>query len=178
MTSNTLCLLLAIILYFGLLPVWAQKELRIENRKSLEVPVNNVIKGGISESKELPDEFYGTWHVRGTLVSSNNFELFKLKSSDMWVLRKIGDTVTLTNPDTGATSSITVDKIKDKTATFSRKKITDIKKEYERAEITIDGDIFYGTDEFTIELYKNGVLLIQNKVKYNIVGEKVKYNSY
>ena len=173
MTSKTLCLFLFVIFSFSLLPVWAQKELRIENRNSFDIPFSNVIKSGVSESKELPDEFYGTWQVNGTLVHATDFDLFKLKTSDEWALEKTNNVVTLTNPVTGASSSITVDKIKDKTAAFSRKKVTDRKKESENVEITIDGDIFYGTDEYSIELYKNGNFIGQASAKYNIVGQKV-----
>ncbi|MFA6988487.1 MAG: hypothetical protein WC197_00310 [Candidatus Gastranaerophilaceae bacterium] len=178
MTSKTLWLFFIIIFSFSLLPVWAQKELRIENKKGFDIPVSNIIKGGVSESKELPDEFYGTWQVKGTLIHSDNFDLFKLKTSDTWALKKNNNIITLTNPATGASSSITIDKIKDKTATFSRKKVTTQKKESESVEITVNGDIFYGTDEFVIEQYKNGVLLMQTNVKYNIVGQKVNDNSY
>jgi hypothetical protein len=173
MTSKTLCLFLFVIFYFSILPVQAQKELKLESRKSSYVPVSSVIKGGVSETKELPNEFYGTWQVNGKLVSSNNFNMFKLKSSDIWVLQKNNNVVTLTNPVTGATSSINVDNIRGKTAAFSKTTITPQKREYEKPTITVDGDIFYGADEFIMEEYENGQLASRTTVRYNIVGQKI-----
>jgi hypothetical protein len=155
------------------MPVWAQKELRIENKKNNYIQVNNMIKGGVSLSDELPAEFFGAWKVTGRLTATNRTDLFKKKSNDIWVLQKNNDVITLTNPATGASSSITLSDIKGKTASFERKKITEENVEYERPQITIEGENFYGTDEFVMEEYKNGKLVNRDTVTYEITGQKL-----
>ena len=70
-----------------------------------------VLKGGISAVDMIPDEFYGTWSVISTRVETNNESFFKERTSDIWILQRTGNAITLTNPATLATSTISVDEV-------------------------------------------------------------------
>ena len=149
----------------NLIPADFGKTCQPEKQKIAE---NYVIKGSISSCKELPSGFYGIWSVASALIETNNEEIFRQNSLDLWQLSKDGNIITLSNPVSGATASITVENVKGNKASFFRDKITPTKKERERAEITIEGDTFYGYDTLTIEYYQNGNILSNNVVKYKV----------
>lgn len=154
------------------MPCFADNSIYLDKYKKITVK-NGVLQGGISSSKELPEEFYGTWSVSGTMIETNNRILFGDKSSDIWILSKDQDIITLTNPTSGASASITVNAVKGKKATFSRKKDTKNHKEYEKVTITVDNENFYGSDEIIIEEYRNGTLVQTSMVEYDVVGSKL-----
>lgn len=137
------------------------------------VPQKGVISGTVSKSKELPQEFYGTWSVSSVAIETNNPELRRSRGSDIWQLQKNKDIITLTNPSTGATASITVDEVKGLKAIFTRIKNTEKFKEREQANITVDGDNFYGTDTIETEYYRKGKYLYTTVVKYDVMGKKI-----
>lgn len=136
------------------------------------------LSGGISATDVL-GEFYGTWHVTSKVVETNNPAIFNKLSVDIWELSGYGNVLVLTNPDSGATSSISIENkdIKGKTLRFTRVKTenaADLRIVYtELPELTIDGSIFKGYDTYIVERYKNGYLLQKDVVKYQIVGQKI-----
>lgn len=132
-----------------------------------------VLKGTVSLAKDLPQEFYGTWTVISVLVETNNPELFRQKSSDIWTFSRAGDMITLTNPINGASASITVTEVHDKTASFTRIKKEPDFFETETAQITVDGDDFYGTDTIIMKHFKNGRRIKTDIVKYEVRGYKI-----
>lgn len=173
MTSNALWLIFSILLFFSTIPVWAGETIYLKDRPAITQPQQGILKGGISTTKDLPKNFYGTWQVTGTLIDTNNPYSFKEKSSDIWIFEKNKETVTLINPNTGAKASITVNEVVGNKATFTRKQRHLNKIEYEQPIITINGDNFYGTDLLVIEEYRNGKLINRNIVKYEIRGQKI-----
>lgn len=134
---------------------------------------DKILQGGVTEVKELPKGFYGTWNVHSELISSNNPSIFRETSNDIWTFAKEGDLIVLQNPISGATAYITVDEVRNNQAKFRREKKSHKGKEIEQPEITLDGDSFYGTDSLLIEKYKNGETIEKNVVKYRIHGEKI-----
>lgn len=133
-----------------------------------------VLKGSISAG-DFPVEYYGVWKVINTLVETNNPDKFLTKSSDFWVFERTGDIITLSNPISGATASITIREIQGKTAVFERVKETGDYSETETVEITVDGDYFQGTDTIIMNtFFKNGKRVnIQDVVKYKIRGYRL-----
>lgn len=132
-----------------------------------------VLKGNISESKDLPEEFYGTWSVTGKVKTTNDPILYQDKSSDIWLFHKFQNIITLSNPASGATASIVVDEVQNKTATFTRTKFTAKFKEYEKAVITVNGDNFYGTDILIYKTYIGGKLISTSTAEYTVSGSKI-----
>ena len=148
----------------------------------INLPVNGeeterktkVLEGSVL-IEAMPAELYGTWNVKSTLISTNNPFLFRRQMSDIWTLRKDYDNITLSNPVSGATSTITVNDVQGNKAVFTRKKEEDKRvKESEVVEISIGADTFSGTDTFKLEFYdKNEVLLRQEKAIYRIEGDRI-----
>lgn len=131
------------------------------------------LQGGISLSNDLPEEFYGTWSVISTLVKTNNPELFRMRSSDIWTFQRENDIITLSNPVSGAIASITVNEVRDKTAVFTRESKDMDSIETETPEITVNGDSFSGTDLIIIKHFKSGKRIRTDVVKYKVRGYKI-----
>ncbi len=132
-----------------------------------------VLNGGVSEVDKMPVEIYGKWAIHSTLLQAQNRDEFRESTSDMWIFSRMGDGITLTNPVTEASATISVDEVVNKTARFSRESQSSRKREKETVQIKIDGESFSGIDTFVIEKYKNGKLISQNVVKYKLQGTKV-----
>ncbi len=137
------------------------------------------LRASVSKS-EIPEGFFGTWHVTSKLVETNNRELFNTLCVDIWTLGGYGSTLILENNESGATSSITVDSSKNidgKTLTFNRYKENyrgDIKiVQKESPTFTLNGNLFTGYDTFIIERYKGDKLIQKDVVKYKVVGQKI-----
>ena len=132
-----------------------------------------ILNGGVAEVDRLPVEIYGKWAIHSTLMQAQDRDDFRESTSDMWIFSRMGDGITLTNPVTEATSTISVDEVVNNTARFSRESESSRKREKETVQIKIEGDRFSGIDTFVIEKYKNGKLISQNVVKYKLQGTKV-----
>ena len=133
-----------------------------------------VLKGGISAVDMIPDEFYGTWSVISTRVETNNESFFKERTSDIWILQRAGNAITLTNPATLATSTISVDEVENNTAKFSRESKNKYEDETEHVTITLNDNTFIGED--TLEMKKFSIdnkLIEHNIVKYRLEGKKI-----
>ena len=133
-----------------------------------------VLKGGVSQVQELPVGMYGMWQVKGTLLETNNYDKFTQTSSDIWVLRKDGDFVTLINPQNGANATITVTEVVDNTATFTRGIKSGNMREAETVTVTLlgDGETFSGTDVIMSQTMINGIL-ISDVARYRVNGVKI-----
>ena len=136
------------------------------------------LKGSVVETK-LPKGFFGTWRVEAEIITATDYSKFNPTSIEIWELFGSGDILILTNPMSGATSNI---KIQDKNIEGKKLKFTRYKREDEQGftvkytespEITLNNNIFSGTDTFIVEKYKGNVLLEKNVVKYKISGEKI-----
>lgn len=151
-------------------PIYLDNSPKVFQQPKFE---NGVLKGGVSVDYDLPEGFYGTWSVLSKITKNDHPEIISGKGSDIWIFYKDGDIITLTNPNTGATSSITVNDVQGNTAIFTREKITDSVREYETPKVTIDGDSFIGTDKILTEYYKKGKLVRTSVVEYEIKGIKI-----
>ena len=128
----------------------APQELKVQYNDYVEPEQNNqertVLTGQVTQVQELPSGMYGMWQVNGTLLETNDYTKYATKSSDIWILRKDGNYVTLMNPQNGASATITVTAVEDNTATFIRKQKTHVSNNSEQVTLTLQGDTFYGTD--------------------------------
>lgn len=107
----------------------------------------------ITKSLYLPPQMYGHWSVTGTLTETNADWFFNPVVHDIWILDRENDQVTISNPVTGATASVNVDKVDGNTATFHRMVVSKTNKVFfEMPTITVDGDRMTGT---TINKYQH-----------------------
>ncbi|MDD3013923.1 MAG: hypothetical protein PHC34_09505 [Candidatus Gastranaerophilales bacterium] len=166
------CILISYI-FLSMLSANFDSDIYLNGNEETVVPVKGVLSGNISKSKELPQELYGTWSVTSVVLETNDPATYYGRGSDIWTLQKGRDVITLSNPSTGASASITVDEVIGFSATFTRIENTDKTKEHEQVSITVDGDNFYGSDSIEIEHYKKGKYLYTSIVKYDVMGKKI-----
>lgn len=77
-----------------------------------------LITGAVSYDAEVPEEIYGTWHRSRILVESNFPERFQKIETGYWTISKSEDRLTLSNPETGASTTVHVESVNHNTATF------------------------------------------------------------
>lgn len=132
-----------------------------------------VIEGSVSMSDKVPKEFFGDWKVVSVCTKSTDKELMNSKSIDIWVLSRTGDTISLSNPLSGARAQITVDDIKGKTVKFEKKTFFPDEESIETPILTLQGDNFTGTDKISIKTFQNGKLIKEDYVEYQVKGTKI-----
>ena len=132
-------------------------------------PAKKVLRGGVRQVQELPQGMYGMWEVHGTLLDTNDYAKYTEYSSDIWILKKDGDFVTLINPESGASATITVTEVENNTATFIRKQKGYHSTESEQVTITLLGDKFTGTD-LLVSQHDIG---ISTNARYRLQGTKI-----
>ena len=99
-----------------------------------------IITGSVSLVNNVPTGFFGTWKVVSVQVYSNNPFLFNSMSVDYWKLEKYNNNLTLSNPESGATATVTLEEVKDNTIKFVRTSDTPYEKVVETPEITLNGE--------------------------------------
>lgn len=132
------------------------------------------LKAGISLDK-VPKEFYGTWRVSSSLVSTNREGLFKPSTTDIWNLSRAGNVITLDNPFSGAHASISLSEINNKTIKFSKigawdntQKLTDV------VELTLKKETFTGVNYLKLDtIDTTGHVTNSAKATYSLRGEKI-----
>ncbi len=132
-----------------------------------------VLSAQVTETEYLPQEFYGTWQVRGVLVSTNAETVFNKTTYDIWQLQQSGDKVRLANPNSGGESIITVNEVSRNRARFTCEER--IKRGLTRIEIitiSVNGNQFKGTSSMSIERKKKGVIRRQEAL-FQIKGKKL-----
>lgn len=171
-----ICLFLPFYLVFSINTEvfgYNSREIILESNNHPPMLQDGVLRATISRSADLPEDFYGTWTVLSTLIETNNPGLFRLRSSDIWTFSRAGDVITLSNPTTGASASITVNEVHGNTAIFTRIKEEKDYTQIETPEITVEGDNFFGTDLIVIEHYRRGRKVSTDRVKYELRGYKI-----
>ena len=132
-----------------------------------------VIEGGVSVTDRVPAGFFGAWNVMAVRINTTNEQMFAPYSVEMWNLSKSGDVITLENPVSGASASISVKDATDNTFTFQRITGDSSEKVTETATLTLSGDNFYGYDTMSVKYYKNGSVLKEETVKYKLKATKI-----
>lgn len=134
-----------------------------------------VLEAGVS-IEEVPKAFFGSWRVNAKLDSTNSHQTFKPQSIDFWELSRVGDTVTLNNPFSGANSTISVKTVEGNLVVFSKKADYGQNKVLtDTVHIRIDGNNFSGINTLKLESFS----LIDNHImktetaQYIIKGEKI-----
>ena len=107
-----------------------------------------VLKATVSKTQFLPEAMVGQWSVRATLIATDNPRLFPPQSNDIWLLEQErgegGGWVRLSNPTTGASSSVTVTQSDELSATFTHIAETDVQTFAEQPTVTVRGDRLTG----------------------------------
>lgn len=182
--KKTWFFLIVLILLTASLPAFSFEEVIVPVSNTTTVKQNDeagqeanndtpqLITGSVSLINNVPQGFFGTWKVIAVQVYSNNPFLFNSMSVEYWKLEKLNNNLTLTNPESGATATVTLDEVKDNTIKFRRTSDTPFEKVVETPEITLNGENFYGTDTIVINKYKNDTYIGKEMVKFKLKGIK------
>ncbi len=132
-----------------------------------------VIEGSVAMTDKVPSAFYGDWRVISVCTKTTNKELFDTKSMDIWTLTRQGDVITLMNPLSGARAEITVNDVKGQTVKFEKRTYYPDEESLETPILTLHGDNFEGVDKISIKTYKNGKLIKEDYVEFQVKGTKI-----
>ncbi|MDH4379407.1 MAG: hypothetical protein QE263_05840 [Vampirovibrionales bacterium] len=138
-------------------------------------PQREPMKIRVTESYQLPSEMYGQWSVTATLIKTSVPGPHTPVVNDVWNLVQAGDAVTLSNPNTGALATITVDQVRGNTATFNHKAVLRAGREYlvERPTLTVEGNRMHGTTTHQYVSMRNGQVVGMMSSLYAIEAEKL-----
>ena len=172
-------LLTLLILFMGTIFAFSFEDVSIpyDNSKNRVLTPSDekdpqIITGAVSLIENVPNGFYGTWKVMSVQVYSNNPFMFNSTSVDVWKLEKRNHNLILTNPESGATATVTLEDVQNNTIKFVRTSNTPYEKVVETPEITLSGENFYGTDTIVINKYKNDTLIGKEVVQFRVKGIK------
>ncbi len=124
-------------------------------------------------SDKVPSGFFGDWKVVSVCTKSTDKELYNTKSVDIWTLTRQGDIITLRNPLSGARADITVDDVKGTTVKFEKRTNFPDEESIETPILTLQGDNFTGVDKIVIRTFKDGNLIKEDYVEYEVRGTKI-----
>lgn len=142
---------------------------------SADIVQAETLKAGIEMDNYVPETFYGTWRVAAKLVKTDSHKLFKDSTIDLWNISKSDSVITLENPATNASASITVTKADNKAVTFEKVTGTDTKKLYDRVELNMGKNSFDGVNYITVKTFSSdgkNVIKVET-AKYSLYGEKI-----
>ncbi len=137
-----------------------------------------VIEGSVAMTDKVPQDFFGDWRVSAICIKSTNKELFNTKSLDIWTLSRRGDIITLMNPLSGARADITVNDVKGKTVKFEKRNSYPDEESVETPILTLNGNYFTGYDRINVKTFKNGKLIKEDYVEYQVKGTKISGQSF
>ncbi len=135
-----------------------------------------VLKAGISKINSVPKQFFGTWQVKSTLITTDSPKNFKPSSADMWNLRRSGNVIELRNPMTGAVAEIYLNDVNNNNITFSHEKKEENMKLTDTVKLRLNGNTFTGTNELTLKqkkIYGDQYEIVTKTAKYKIEGQKI-----
>lgn len=133
-----------------------------------------VIEGNISMTDKVPQELFGDWKVVAHCIKTTDNDYFDSVSMDIWTLSRSGDTIILQNPLSGARAEVSVNDVKGKTVKFEKKTIYPDEISVETPILTLQNDKFTGVDKINIKTYKDGKLIKEDYVEYQVKGTKMK----
>jgi len=132
------------------------------------------LSAGVSVN-EVPKAFFGSWRVVAKLDDTNSYKTFKPQSVDMWNLSRVGDTITLDNPFTGAKAEISLRAVEGNLIVFSKKAPYDNKILTDTVSIRLENGTFSGINTLTLESHSliDNHLMKTETARYIIKGEKI-----
>lgn len=170
-TSGWSVWLLLVLLFFPTQTIFAQQK----SPPAPAAPKMKPLEATIAATNYLPPEMYGQWSVVARLVETNMEGMFNPLVYEIWVLEQNGNQVTISNPSTGASATINVDKIDGNTATFHRMQYASPKKRIsETPTVTVIGDVMKGVTINRMDTLKEGKVDKGFYAKYILEAERIK----
>ncbi len=134
--------------------------------------VGKPLTATVSKTLYLPPAMYGQWNVMGIVKETNIPDLVPV-ASDLWVLERQGDAVTITNPVNGASAGVNVDAVSGDTATFHRFGQSGKFSRSETVTLTVKGDQLFGKNMRREEVTRNGKVVKVNYALFELQGTRI-----
>lgn len=134
-----------------------------------------VLEAGIS-IEDVPKTLFGSWRVTAKLDTTNSRGTFKPQSSDLWNLSRVGDTIRLDNPFSGASAEISVKTVEGNLIVFSKRlPYSNNKVLTDTVTIRLEDNKFSGINSLTLESFSlvDNHLMKTETASYLIKGEKI-----
>ena len=134
-----------------------------------------VIEAGVSID-HVPKALFGSWRVNAKLDKTNAPHSFKPQSVDFWELSRIGDTIKLNNPFSGANAEIAIQTVEDALVVFSKRLPYDGNKVLtDTVTIRLQENKFTGINTLRLESFSliDNHLMKTETATYHITGEKL-----
>lgn len=134
-----------------------------------------VIEAGVSID-HIPKALFGSWRVNAKLDKTNSVATFKPQSLDFWNLSRVGDTIKLDNPFSGANAEISVQTVEGSIVVFSKRLPYDGNKVLtDTVTIRLNNNEFSGINTLRLEYFSliDNHLLKTETATYHISGEKI-----
>ena len=143
-----------------------------------------IIEAGVSID-HVPKALFGTWRVNAKLDKTNAPHSFKPQSIDFWELSRIGDTIKLNNPFSGANAEISVQTVEGTLVVFSKRLPYDGNKVLtDTVTLRLEANKFSGINTLTLESFslfktqkRRGTFLViipQKSKTYPIPNKNIK----
>ena len=138
-----------------------------------------VLEAGVSVD-HIPKALFGSWRVNAKLDRTNAPQSFKPQSVDFWELSRIGDTIKLNNPFSGANAEISVQTVEETLVVFSKRSPYDGNKVLtDTVTLRLEANKFSGINTLTLESFSliDNHLMKTETATYHITGEKLSGDS-
>ena len=138
-----------------------------------------VIEAGVS-IEHIPKALFGSWRVNAKLDKTNSPASFRPQSIDFWTLSRIGDSIKLDNPFSGANAEISVQTVEDDLIVFSKKLPYQGNKVLtDTVTLRLKDNEFSGINSLKLESFSliDNHLLKTETATYHITGEKISGDS-
>ena len=145
----------------------------------LQIAQAETIKTGISV-EHVSKALYGSWRVSAKLDRTNAPRTFKPQSLDFWNLSRLGDTIELNNPMSGANAEISVQTVEGNIVVFSKRLPYDDNKILtDTVTIRLNQNTFSGINQLKLEQFSliDNHLMKTQTATYHIKGEKISGDS-
>ena len=125
--------------------------------------------------EEVPKELFGSWRISAKLDNTNSPRTFKPQSIDFWELSRLGDTVKLNNPYSGANAEISVQTVEGNIVVFSKRLKYDNKILTDTVTLRLNKNKFSGINTLSLESFSlvDNHLMKTETATYHINGEKI-----
>lgn len=138
-----------------------------------------VIEAGVS-IEHVPKALFGSWRVYAKLDKTNSAGTFKPQSVDFWNLSRVGDTIKLDNPFSGANAAISVQTVEGNIVVFSKQLPYDGNKVLtDTVTLRLNENEFSGINTLKLESFSliDNHLIKTETATYHITGEKISGDS-
>ena len=128
----------------------------------------------------VPKALFGSWRVCAKLDKTNAPQSFKPQSIDFWELSRIGDTIKLNNPFSGANAEISVQTVEGTLVVFSKRVPYDGNKVLtDTVTLRLKDNEFTGINTLSLEYFSliDNHLMKTETATYHIAGEKLSGDS-